>query len=95
LSYTKIDEYTNTKNNNIRIPKKANGNEFKLEDLNEGQFNIAYIILKNQRMASYSHSNHTTKKEIHITMNYKNGMWWNRKECVHKYTSILHLKNIQ
>jgi hypothetical protein len=42
----KIDEYNNNKNNNLRIPKKTNGEEFKLEDLNEDQFKIAYVILK-------------------------------------------------
>jgi hypothetical protein len=44
--FSKIDEYNNNKNNNLRIPKKTNGEEFKLEDLNEDQFKIAYVILK-------------------------------------------------
>jgi hypothetical protein len=44
--FKKIDEYTNTKNNCLQIPKKKIGDEYKLQDLNEGQFKIAYVILK-------------------------------------------------
>ena len=41
-----IDKYTIQKNNKLRIPKKTNGEDYRLEDLNEGQFKIAYAILK-------------------------------------------------
>jgi len=39
-----IDQYNSSKNNHLRIPKKADGDTYKLEDLNEEQFQIAYII---------------------------------------------------
>jgi len=44
--FHKIDKYTIQKNNKLRIPKKRNGEEYRLEDLNEGQFKIAYVIFK-------------------------------------------------
>jgi hypothetical protein len=46
--FSKINEYNNNRNNNLRIPNKENGEEFKLklEYLNEDQFKIAYVILK-------------------------------------------------
>ena len=44
--FHKIDKSTIQKNNKLQIPEKANGEEYRLEDLNEGQFKIAYVILK-------------------------------------------------
>lgn len=44
--FAKIDDYNNNKDNNLRLPRKTNGELYKLEDLNEEQFKIAYVILK-------------------------------------------------
>jgi len=44
--FHKINKYTIQKNNKLRIPKKRKGEEYRLEDLNKGQFKIAYVILK-------------------------------------------------
>jgi hypothetical protein len=44
--FNTIDEYNNNKDNDIRIPRKANGDTYELEDLNEEQFKIAYVFLK-------------------------------------------------
>ena len=42
-----IDTYTiQKKKNKLRIPKKTNREEYRLEDLNEDQFKIAYVIIK-------------------------------------------------
>ena len=40
-----IDYYNNNKDNDLRIPRKTNGDTYELEDLNEEQFKIAYVIL--------------------------------------------------
>jgi len=45
--FHKTDKSTIQKNNKLQIPEKANGEEYRLEVLNEGQFKIAYVILKN------------------------------------------------
>jgi len=42
--FHKTDKYTIQKNNKLWIPKKTNGEEYRLDDLNEGQFKIAYVI---------------------------------------------------
>ena len=44
--FSKIDEYNTTRDVSLRIPKKANGDDYKLFNLNEEQFKIAYVILK-------------------------------------------------
>ncbi len=44
--FSNIDDYNNNKENNLRLPRKTNGELYKLEDLNEEQFKIAYVILK-------------------------------------------------
>ena len=44
--FSKIDEYNNMKDNELRIPRKPNGDNYRLQDLNEEQFKIAYVILK-------------------------------------------------
>ena len=50
--FSNIDDYNNNKDNNLRLPRKTIGELYKLEDLNEEQFKIAYVILKkNKRMA--------------------------------------------
>jgi len=37
------------KDNSLRIPKSKNNGDLKLEQLNEDQFNVAYIILDKVR----------------------------------------------
>jgi len=44
--FSNIDDYNNNKDNNLRLPRKTNGELYKLENLNEEQFKIAYVILK-------------------------------------------------
>ncbi len=44
--FSKIDEYNNMKDNELRIPRKPNGDNYRLQDLNEEQFKIACVILK-------------------------------------------------
>jgi hypothetical protein len=44
--FSTIDQYNNNKDDDIRIPRKANGDTYELEDLNKEQFKIAYVILK-------------------------------------------------
>ncbi len=44
--FSNIDDYNNNKDNNLRLPRKTNGELYKLEDLNKEQFKIAYVILK-------------------------------------------------
>jgi len=41
-----IGVYNNDKNSNLRIPKGKNNADFKLENLNEDQFKVAYVILR-------------------------------------------------
>jgi ABC-type glutathione transport system ATPase component len=38
--------YNNGKNSNLRIPRGKNNADFKLENLNEDQFKVAYVIIR-------------------------------------------------
>jgi len=61
-----IDECNSSKNNHLRVPKKANGDAYRLEDLNEEQFQIAYVILHKIREWLSLHSSPKSKKK-HFT----------------------------
>jgi hypothetical protein len=50
-----IDQYNSSKNNHLRIPKKADSDTYKLEDLNEEQFTDSiYHSMQNKRMVRSS-----------------------------------------
>ena len=93
--FKKIDEYTNTKKNCLRIPKKKNVEEYKLQDLKEGQFKIAYVILKKiKEWLRLTTATMAQKKEIQTTKNDNNGLRWYRKKCTYKYIGNLYQENI-
>jgi len=43
------DKYNMNKDNSLRIPKSKNNGDLKLEQLNEDQFNVAYVIFDKVR----------------------------------------------